>query len=71
MIFKNLLTVMSFVFLISCDQYNLNTSKIDYKSEKKYRNSGFTLIYNNDLKLKKLDQDHYKYFIKLLKLNLK
>ena len=67
MIFKNLLTVMSFVFLISCDQYNLNTSKIDYKSEKKYRNSGFTLIYNNDLKLKKLDQRSLQIFHKTLK----
>ena len=67
MIFKNLLTVVSFVFLISCDQYNLNTSKIDYKSEKKYRNSGFTLIYNNDLKLKKLDQRSLQIFHKTLK----
>ena len=67
MIFKNLFTVASFVFLISCDQYNLNTTKIDYKSEKKYRNSGFTLIYNNDLKLKKLDQRSLQIFHKTLK----
>ena len=67
MIFKNLLVIVSFVFLISCDQYNINTAKIDYKSEKKYKNSGFALIYNNDLKLKKLDQRSLQIFHKTLK----
>ena len=67
MIFKNILTVISLILLISCDQYNLNTVKIDYKSEKKYRNSGFALIYNNDLKLKKIDQRSLQIFHKTLK----
>mgnify|MGYP001384880704 CR=1 FL=1 len=49
MIFKNLLAIVSFVLFISCDQYNINTAKINYKSEKKYKNAGFALIYNNDL----------------------
>ena len=67
MIFKNIILVISLIFLISCDQYNLTTAKIDYKSEKKYRNSGFALIYNNDLKFKKLDQRSLQIFHKTLK----
>ena len=67
MIFKNILLVISLIFLISCDQSNLKTVKIDYKSEKKYQNSGFALIYNNNLKLKKLDQRSLKIFHKTLK----
>ena len=67
MIFKNLLAIVSFVLFISCDQYNINTAKINYKSEKKYKNAGFALIYNNDLKLKKLDQRSLQIFHKTLK----
>ena len=67
MIFKNILLVTSLIFVISCNQYNPNTVKIDYKSVQKYRNSGFALIYNKDLKLKKLDQRSLQIFHKTLK----
>ena len=38
-------------FLLSCDQTTINQSKkLDITFDKKYKNSGFSLIYNDDLK---------------------
>ena len=54
--FKNIFFLLSLLMLISCDQYNKKISKINFKAEKKYKNSGFALIYNEELNLKKLDQ---------------
>ena len=67
MIFRNILLLILFIFLINCDQFNSKTSKINFKSEKKYKNAGFALIYDEDLKLKKLDQRSLKIFHKNLK----
>ena len=67
MIFRNIILLFTLTFLISCDQYNIQTKKINFKQVKKYRNSGFTLIYNDDLKLKKLDQRSLQVFHKTLK----
>ena len=67
MIFRNFTLIISFIFFIGCDQYNSKTTKINFKPEKKYKNSGFALIYNNDLNLKKLDQRSLQAFHKTLK----
>jgi hypothetical protein len=54
--FKNLLFLIPLIFILSCEQYSSNSNKINFKPEKKYKNIGFALIYNDDLKIKKLDQ---------------
>ena len=67
MIFRNITLIILLIFLISCDQFNSKTTKINFKPEKKYKNSGFALIYSNDLNLKKLDQRSLQAFHKSLK----
>ena len=67
MIFKYIISIIIIIFLASCDQYNSKKDKINFKSEKKYKNLGFSLIYNEDLNLKKLDQRSLKIFHKTLK----
>ena len=58
------------IFLLSsCESYSPNTKKINKQLEKKYSNSGFTLIYNENLDLKKLDNRSLKIFHKTLKKN--
>ena len=66
-IFINTTLIILFIFLISCDQYTSKKTKINFKPEKKYKNSGFALIYNEDLNLKKLDQRSLHAFHKTLK----
>jgi len=66
MIFRNILLLISFIFLISCEQYSAKKSKIIFKPEKKYKNIGFTLIHNKELK-KDLDQRSLQIFHKTLK----
>ena len=67
MIFRNTTLIILFIFLIGCDQYTSKKTKINFKPEKKYKNSGFALIYNEDLNLKKLDQRSLHAFHKTLK----
>ena len=67
MIFKYIISIITIIFLASCDQYSSKKDKINFKSEKKYKNIGFSLIYNEDLNLKKLDQRSLKIFHKTLK----
>jgi hypothetical protein len=50
--YRNLLIIISIIFLTGCKQINLN-DEINLNSEVKYKNSGFTLIYSDDLKKKK------------------
>ncbi len=57
------------LILTSCDAYNVNSKKISNNFEKKYSNSGFTLIYNESLDLKKLDNRSLSIFHKTLKKN--
>ena len=40
------------IFLFGCEQNNLN-KKINQTPQLKYKNSGFALIYNDDLKYQK------------------
>ena len=68
--YKILITIISIFFLISCEQNNINKKIVYQKLFDKYKNSGFALIYTDDLKKekklqKKLIIDLYKYFIKI------
>ena len=66
--FKNIIILISFFLLFGCNQYTSNNpSELDLKFEKKYRNSGFSLIYNDDLNLKKLNNRSLQIFHKSLK----
>ena len=65
--FRNSIFLTLLILLISCNQLDNKKDKINFKPEKKYKNSGFALIYNDDLKLKKLDQRSLKIFHKNLK----
>ena len=50
--YRNLLIIISIIFLTGCKQIKLN-NEIILDSQIKYKNSGFTLIYSDDLKDKK------------------
>ncbi len=66
--FRNILILISFIFLVGCEQYKLNKSnKLNLKPEKKYNNTGFALIYDQDLNIKKLDNRSLEIFHKNLK----
>tara|TARA_B100001741_G_scaffold313267_1_gene318796 strand:- start:3607 stop:4350 length:744 start_codon:yes stop_codon:yes gene_type:complete len=66
--FKYLIILLLFL-LTSCGSYQSNLKKINNKIENKYHNSGFTLIYNENLNLKKLDNRSLMIFHKNLKKN--
>ena len=65
----NIFIIFSTLFLLlSCDQSSINQNKkLDITFEKKYKNSGFSLIYNDQLKIKKIDQRSLTIFHKNLK----
>ena len=66
--FRNLIFLIFLIFLFGCEQLSKNkSSKLNFKPEKKYKNIGFALIYNNNLNLKKLDQRSLQIFHKTLK----
>ena len=50
--YKNLFIIISIIFSVGCEKINLN-DKIDLNTQDKYKNSGFALIYSDDLKDKK------------------
>ena len=50
--YKILIIIFAF-FLVGCEQNKLNKIEIDKKTFDKYKNSGFALIYNKELKAKK------------------
>jgi hypothetical protein len=52
--FRHLIFFLLFI-LTACEPYNTNLKKKINQVEKKYSNSGFALIYNESLDLKKLD----------------
>ena len=54
--------------LLGCDQTKIiQNKKLDITFEEKYKNSGFSLIYNDQLKIKKIDQRSLTIFHKNLK----
>ncbi|MDC3069385.1 septal ring lytic transglycosylase RlpA family protein [Candidatus Pelagibacter sp.] len=65
----NLLIILSVTFLLfGCDQLTNNQPKIkDFSFENKYKNSGFSLVYNDQLKIKKIDQRSLTIFHQTLK----
>ena len=64
----NRLIFFSLIFLIGCDQYSTNQSKLSKTTfEKKYKNSGFSLVFNDNLNFKKIDQRSLTIFHKSLK----
>jgi len=65
----NIFIILSALFLLlSCDQASINQNKkLNTTFEKKYKNSGFSLIYNENLNIKKIDQRSLTLFHKSLK----
>ena len=54
--YKILLIFLLSIFLIGCEQVAMKPDKIETKIEKKYSNSGFALIFDENVKkIKKLD----------------
>ena len=47
--YKSLLIVL-FIFLLGCEQNNLNKNAVNQEIMTKYKNSGFALVYNPMLK---------------------
>ena len=69
---KFILLLISLFLLTGCNQYNSKDKTIEFISDKKYKNSGFALIYNDDLKKnkqisKKIDNRSLLIFHKTLK----
>ena len=68
--FNTLIILSTLLLLFGCDKYSNNQSKIkSFSFENKYKNSGFSLVYNDKLKIKKIDQKSLSIFTKLLKKN--
>jgi hypothetical protein len=66
--FKKILIISIFFLLFGCEQYNTNNNKkINPSYEKKYRNTGFTLVYNDGLDIKELDTRSLQIFHSNLK----
>ena len=51
--YKIILLVFTTFILAGCNQDNQNKNLIKFSPEQKYKNTGFTLIYNNDLRKEK------------------
>ena len=71
--YKILLIFLLSIFLIGCEQNLKELNKSKFKIEKKYKNIGFALIYENDIKkIKKIDDRslliHHKYLKEILQL---
>ena len=72
--YKILIIIIFAFFLVGCEQNKLNKIEIDNKIFNKYKNSGFALVYNKELKVKKkftkkLDNRSLLIFHKSLKKN--
>jgi len=72
--YKILIIIIFAYFLVGCEQNKLNKIEIDKKTFDKYKNSGFALVYNKELKAKKkitkkLDNRSLLIFHKNLKKN--
>ena len=71
--YKSLLIVL-FIFLVGCEQNNLNKNIVNQEIMSKYKNSGFALVYDSSLKKekkisKKIDNRGLFIFHKNLKKN--
>ena len=52
--FKNILLIISILILNGCNQYSSTNSELESNTLKKYSNSGFALIYKDDLNSKNI-----------------
>ena len=54
--FKKYIIIISILFLSACNQFDQNNKNLVYISDQKYSNTGFALIYDNNLdKIKVID----------------
>ncbi len=72
--FNKFLTILLILFLTSCQQFDDNKNVVNYSNYLKYNNTGFTLIYNEQLKKdkkisKKIDNRALIIFHKKIKKN--
>ena len=51
--YKIILLILTIFILAGCNQDNQNKNSIKFSPEQKYKNTGFTLIYNNKLRKEK------------------
>ena len=51
--FNKILLYFSIIFLTACNQFDKNNKSLVYISDQKYSNTGFTLIYEDELKKEK------------------
>ena len=51
--YKIILLIFTTFILASCNQDNQNKNLIKFSPEQKYKNTGFTLVYNNKLRKEK------------------
>ena len=58
--FKKYIIIISIFFLSACNQFDQNNKNLVYISDQKYSNTGFALIYDDELKKEK------KYLKKLI-----
>ncbi len=67
--FKNFIILLFALFLYSCDNTKIiNSSNTKFKVDQKFKNTGFALIYNNDLKkIRKIDNRSLDIYHKSLK----
>ena len=66
--FKHIIVLISFFLLVGCEKLSQSDSEdLKFKHEKRYSNIGFTLIYSDDLKIKKLEKRSLSIFHKSLK----
>ena len=72
--FKKLILIISIFFLSACNQFDKNNKSLVYISDQKFGNTGFTLIYSDELKKekkisKKIDNRSLLIFHKKIKKN--
>ena len=72
--YKILLLVISILFLNGCNQYGKKDNSLIISAQQKYKNTGFALVYNDELKKskkisKKIDNRGLLIFHKSIKKN--
>ncbi len=63
--FRIIIIPIIFFLLTSCEQYTLKkSSEVNFKPEKKYNNTGFSLIYNENLSPAFIVFENYEIILK-------